>query len=450
MRGQKIAVIGGGISGNLVARLLCVDHEVTLFEAADYPGGHSKTVSCEIEGKEYAVDIGFMVFNERTYPNFCQMLDWLKVESQASDMSFSVRCEATSLEYQGSSIRGLFPDWQNVISPGYWKMLWDILRFNRLGTKAIRSGSLKEGETTGQFLDRCRMGRMFREKYLLPMAAAIWSAEPAQILDFPAQFFLGFCDNHGLMQVRNRPQWKTIVDGSQAYVAKLLEPLEGRIRLNCPVRKVIREGGRVYVLTDSSSDASEVESFDQVIFATHADQTLRMLTVPSDEEAEILGHFPYQPNQAVLHTDTSILPRSRHAWASWNYLLSSEDQTTASVTYDLSRLQNVPSPVPILLSLNVGDRIDPNKVLQTFNFDHPAFNRHSLDAQKRLKQLQGKRQSYFCGAWTGYGFHEDGVRSALAVAAYFGKNLETCKVACTKETFTTHAMPPESIVSRTN
>jgi len=429
MNRQRIAVIGGGISGNLAARLLHNEHDVTLFEAADYPGGHSNTVTCQVDGESFDVDTGFMVFNDRTYPNFCRMLEMLDIEAQDSDMSFSVRCQKSGLEYQGSSLRGLFPSWKNLTSIRYWNMLRDILRFNRLGTAAVENDTIAEGETVGQFLDRCRVGSMFREKYLMPMAAAIWSADPRQILDFPAQFFLGFCNNHGLMAVTNRPQWKTIVGGSKQYVRKLLAPLEDRVRLNSPVKRVLRDGAHVAVITKED----EVETFDQVIFATHADQTLRVLDQPTKLEQEILGHFPYQANDAVLHTDSRLLPTHKHAWASWNYLLPDDHQTAASVTYDLSRLQKVPSPTPILLSLNITDRIDPRKILQQMNYDHPAFNRHSYAAQKRLPEIQGQRQTYFCGAWCGYGFHEDGVKSALAVAAYFGKNLDQCTAVCTKE-----------------
>lgn len=441
MNRQRIAVIGGGISGNLIARLLYGDHDVTLFEAADYPGGHSNTVTCEIDGKPYDVDTGFMVFNERTYPNFCRLLEMLEVDAQDSDMSFSVRCEKSGLEYQGSSLRGLFPSWKNLTSLSYWNMLRDILRFNRLGTEAVQQSSIGEGETVGQFLDRCRVGTMFREKYLMPMAAAIWSADPQQILDFPAQFFLGFCDNHGLMAITNRPQWKTIIGGSKQYVRKLIEPLGDRVRLSSPIQRVLRDETHVTVVTQDN----QTETFDQVIFATHADQTLKILADPTDEEQEILGHFPYQPNDAVLHTDTRLLPTHKHAWASWNYFLPDSHQTTASVTYDLSRLQNVASPTPILLSLNITDRIDPEKILQRMNYDHPAFNRHSYSAQQRLPEIQGQRQTYFCGAWCGYGFHEDGVKSALAVAAYFGKNLDACTAACTKERSSTNGMAPSSI-----
>ncbi len=440
MNRLRIAVIGGGISGNLVARLLHGDHDVTLFEAADYAGGHSNTVTCEVEGQSFDVDTGFMVFNQRTYPNFCRLLELLEVASQDSDMSFSVRCEATHLEYQGSSLRGLFPAWKNMVSLSYWKMLRDILRFNEAGTNAVNQQAIAEGETVGQFLKRCHVGRMFCDKYLLPMAAAIWSASPQQILDFPAQFFLGFCHNHGLMAIRNRPQWKTIVGGSKSYVRKLLEPLAHRVRLNSPVQRVSRGTHKVKVTLRSG----ERQDFDRVVFATHADQTLKMLEDASPLEREILGRFPYQSNEAVLHTDVSLLPRRRHAWASWNYLIPKTEQPTANVTYDLSRLQNVPSPKPILLSLNATERIDPALVLKTLNYDHPAYNQHSFAAQKCLSEIQDSRLTYFCGAWCGYGFHEDGVNSALAVAKYFHKNLDACAVASTKGVSPMHGTHPSS------
>lgn len=445
MNRLRIAVIGGGISGNLVARLLHDDHDVTLFEAANYPGGHSNTVTCEVEGQPYDVDTGFMVFNDRTYPNFIRLLDILGVEAQDSDMSFSVRCEASKLEYRGSSLRGLFPSWKNVVSPAYLKMLRDILRFNQVGTDAVAKNNLADTETVGDFLQRCGVGKMFREKYLLPMAAAIWSASPQQILNFPAQFFLGFCDNHGLMAIRNRPQWKTIVGGSKTYVRKLLEPLAHRVRLNCPIQQVRREEEQIKVLTK----AGELYDFDRVIFATHADQTLKMLEYATPLERELLGRFPYQANDAVLHTDTSLLPTHKHAWASWNYFIPANNQSTANVTYDLSRLQKVASPKPILLSLNATDRIDPAKILDRFNYEHPAYNQHSFAAQKCLSEIQGNHLTYFCGAWCGYGFHEDGVKSALAVAQHFDKNLDTCAAASTTDASTTHDIRPSSTTLNT-
>lgn len=433
MPGQRIAVVGGGISGNLVARLLHPDHDVTLFEADNRPGGHSHTVACEMDGKTYEVDTGFMVFNERTYPNFCRLLDKLAIASQDSDMSFSVRCAATGLEYQGSSLRGLFPAWKNVASPEYWRMLRDIARFNRAGTSAVVKGLLEEEETVGQFLTRLGMGSMFRSKYLLPMAAAIWSADPQQVLKFPARFLLGFFHNHGLMSITHRPQWKTVAGRSQSYVRKLLEPLGDRVQLGTPVRTVFREPEKVTLLTESGL----VQTFDRVIFACHADQTLKILSDPTPNEREILAAFPYQANEAVLHTDTSILPTARCAWASWNYLIPSENQQTASVTYDLSRLQRIGSPRPVLLSLNSTERVNPATIQKQFVYHHPAYNLDSWAAQKRLPEIQALHRTYFCGAWCGYGFHEDGVNSALAVAAFFGKTLDACEAVSTKATSTT-------------
>lgn len=435
--GQRVAVVGGGISGNLVARLLHSSHDVTIFEAADYPGGHANTVACEVSGSHFEVDTGFMVFNERTYPNFCRMLKMLGIESQESDMSFSVRCQTTGLEYEGSSIRGLFPEWRNIRSGAYWGMLADILRFNRAGTKAVADNTIPDEMTVGEFLDTHRLGTTFREKYLLPMSGAIWSADPRHILDFSAKFMIGFFHNHGLMFLWDRPRWRTVVGRSQAYVQKLLEPLGSRFRLSTPVRSIFRDEDVVRVLTASG----HVETFDHVILATHADQSLRMLSDPSPLEQELLSCFPYQGNDAILHTDTSLLPRNQHAWASWNYLIPEHDQRSACVTYDLSRLQNVPSATPILLSLNATRYIREDTILARMNYDHPAYQLNSFAAQKRLSEIQGRRRTYFCGAYCGYGFHEDGVNSALAVAAYFGKDLTQCEVASMKAESTTADTP---------
>jgi len=434
MSRQRIAVIGGGISGGLVANLLHEDHDIVLFEADQQPGGHAKTVECDISGKIYNVDVGFMVFNDRTYPNFCRLLKNLDVPSRESDMSFSVKCEQSQLEYQGGNLRGLFPSWRNRLDVRFWKMLYDILRFNRVGNSSVDSSSIPDDENVGQFLDRNRLGRMFREKYLLPMAAAIWSANPQQINAFPAKFLIGFFRNHGLMSLRDRPQWRTIVGGSKTYVEKLIAPFRDRVRLATPVNAVTRHGDFVTINSDRFGD----ETFDRVVFATHADITRRLLRDITPHEENVLKHFPYQANEAVLHTDTSILPQHQAAWASWNYLIPAEQPDSASVTYDLSRLQGVPSPRPILLTLNQTDKIEPSSIIRTFSFDHPAYDISSAAAQQQIASIQGTRRAYFCGAYCGYGFHEDGVNSALAVAALFGKNLSACNLVSTKEPSTTY------------
>ena len=426
---MRIAIIGSGISGSLAARLLATQHEVTVLESNDYPGGHANTVDVQIQGHRFCVDTGFMVFNRRTYPNFCRLLDILEITSQPSDMSFSVRCASTGLEYQGSSLNGLFAQRRNLLRPSFFRMLGDIVRFNHLGREAVASGQLRDGRTVGEFLRQCGAGRRFIDQYLVPIASAIWSSKPRAILDFPADFMIGFFANHGLMQLRNRPRWRTIVGGSRKYVNALLEPIHGQVRLACPVTSVAREENHVVVQLASGKQ----ERYDRVVFATHADQTLRMLADPTLAEDEILRCFPYHSNEAVLHTDTSLLPTRRNARASWNYHIARADEESASVTYDLSRLQRHDSPTPILLTLNATSAISPSKVLRSFTYHHPAYTRESLAAQRRFHDIRGQNRSHFCGAYWGYGFHEDGVNSALAVARDFGIGLEACTVASTKE-----------------
>ena len=433
---MRIAIIGTGISGSLVARLLSTKHDVTVFEANDYAGGHANTVDVHLGGREFHVDTGFMVFNHRTYPNFCRMLDMLEIDSQPSDMSFSVSCSKTGIEYQGSSINGLFAQRLNCVRPSFLRMLSDIARFNRAGMEAAKSDSLQDGQTVRQFLDQHRIGQAFVGQYLVPMAAAIWSSQPQAILDFPAQFMIGFFANHGLMQIRNRPQWRTITGGSRKYLEALLRPIKDRIQLSCPVQSVTRNDYQAQV---TKADGL-VDVFDEVVFATHADQTLELLKDASRDEQEILGAFPYQPNHAVLHTDTGLLPNRKRAWASWNYHIPPGDEVGASVTYDLSRLQNHKSVSPILLTLNESQSIDPAKIIREFTYHHPAYSADSIVAQQSFERVSAVNRTHFCGAYWGYGFHEDGVNSALAVARHFGIGLEACTAASTKVACGTAAM----------
>jgi len=426
---MRVAVIGTGISGSLAARLLATQFDVTVFEANDYPGGHANTVDVRLDGNRFAVDTGFMVFNRRTYPNFCRLLELLKIRSQPSDMSFSVRCEQTDWEYQGSSLDGLFAQRRTLVRPAFLKMLWDIDRFNRHATQSAANGALRDGRTVGSFLGECGVSRSFVERYLVPMASAIWSSHPRAILDFPAEFMVGFFANHGLLQIRNRPQWRTIVGGSRNYVTALLEPIRNHVRLNSPIAMVARTDREVLV---PPVDGPR-ERFDEVVFASHADQTLKMLADSTRLERRVLEAFPYQSNDAVLHTDLSCLPRRRRAWASWNYRVPKSDDHSATVTYDLSRLQNHASARPILLTLNPTHEIASERVLRTFRYQHPTYTRDSLTAQRRHAEISGHNRSHFCGAYWGYGFHEDGVKSALAVAAHFGIGLDACTVAFTKE-----------------
>ncbi len=435
---MRIAIIGSGISGSLVARILSSRYEVTVFEAGHYAGGHANTVDVDLDGMSYPVDTGFMVFNRKTYPNFCRLLTLLEIDCQTSDMSFSVHCDRTGVEYQGSSLNGIFAQRKNLLRPGFLRMLHDIVRFNRSGTKAIRNSEFQDGECVGDFLRSCGVGKTFLRQYLIPMASAIWSSTPQSILDFPARFMIGFFANHGLMQIHDRPQWRTIKDGSREYVHALLAPIADRVRLNSPVDSVIRthEGVTVKPL------GGQAEFFDQVVFATHSDQALRILALPTEVEQQVLGSIPYHTNTAVLHTDTRMLPRSKRAWASWNYRISDHSEQNASVTYDLSRLQNHDTSTPILLTLNATEKVAPESIIRSFVYQHPAYSVSAIAAQRRLGEISGKNRTHFCGAYWGYGFHEDGVNSALTVANNFGLNLESCIAASTRERSVTAAMCP--------
>ena len=415
---MRIAVIGSGISGNLAARLLATAHQVDLFESASHIGGHAHTVSVQAYGMDVSADVAFMVLNRRTYPNFCRMLEILGVETQESDMSLSVRCLRTGLEYQGSSLNGLFSQRANLFRPSFHRMLWDIVRFNQKSLEFCDRGD--ERTLLGEFLDQINVGRGFRDNYLIPMSAAIWSADPASLDSFPAKFILGFMRNHGLLQLRDRPQWLTVAGRSQQYVAKLMKPLGDRIHLNTAVAQVrrLRDGVRLFFQDRESID------YDHVVFACHADQTLAILSDASVEEREVLRGFPYQVNTAVLHTDPSVLPVRRRAWASWNYHIPSAPTRQVSVTYDLNRLQRLGLPGPLCLTLNPNCDIDRESVLRRFEFSHPAFSLKSIESQRRFEEINGVRGVSFCGAYWGYGFHEDGVNSALAVVRPFGIELE--------------------------
>ncbi|TWT87678.1 hypothetical protein Mal64_32200 [Pseudobythopirellula maris] len=425
---MRIAVVGAGVSGCVAARLLASEHEVTLFSADSHAGGHAQTVDVELDGATHAVDVAFMVFNERTYPFFCRLLDLLGVESRQSDMSFSVTCPTSGVEYQGGSLRGLFAQKTNLLSPAFLRMLVDVARFNRIGRRAASEGSIAEGQNVREFLAEHRFGRRFAEQYLAPMAAAIWSSNPREVLDFPAKFLLGFFANHGLLQLADRPQWRTIVGGSRRYVEPLLRDLGDRVRCCEPVEAIRRTADDVELTTA----AGGVERYDQVVLACHADQTLAMLKDSSQDEAELLAALPYQKNQAVLHTDESLLPCRRAAWASWNYRLGRRPSDPSIVTYDLSRLQGLPTRRPLLLTLNGRDLVDPGRVLKEFSFSHPAFTPQSIAAQGRWDVVSGRNRTHYCGAYWGNGFHEDGVRSALAVTQQFGIGIEACTAACTR------------------
>jgi predicted NAD/FAD-binding protein len=433
---MRIAVVGSGISGLVAANLLAGAHEVTVLEANGYLGGHTNTIEVAVAGRTHAVDTGFMVFNRRTYPHFCRLLELLGIDSQPSDMSYSVRCERTGLEYEGSSLNGLFAQRSNLVRPWFYRLLADMVRFNRDARRWLAHAPA-EAISLGEFLARYRYSRQMVEQYLVPMGAAIWSARPESLLDFPARFILAFYENHGLLQIANRPQWRTIPGGAQRYVQRLAFPVQ-RVRLGSPVAKIRRHEDHVVV----QLAGGEIELFDQVVLATHSDQSLRLLADADETERELLSAFDYRRNAVVVHMDTGVLPRSRRAWASWNSFVPASSTGAVSVTYDLSRLQRVAAARPILATLNDPGSIDPALVLRRIEYHHPVFGPRSLAAQARWSEISGRRRTHFCGAYWGYGFHEDGVNSGLAVARWFGRQLEQCTVASTKEPSNTAAFVP--------
>lgn len=430
---MRIGIIGTGISGNLAARLLSQEHDIEVFEASPTVGGHTRTLDVHAFGRTWQVDTGFMVFNDWTYRNFCRLLHLLGLSGTETDMSFSLTCARSGLEYQGSSINGLFAQRRNLIRPKFWGMLRDILRFNR-EAEALLAGDLGE-KTLRTLLAERGYGAWLAEKYLLPMTAAIWSCPPGCVWDFPAHFLLAFLRNHGLLQINNRPQWKTVAGSARRYVERLIAPFRDRIRRDCPVLAIQRHEDHVVVHPRNAVPVV----FDCVVVACHADQALALLKDADEEEREILEALPYHPNTAALHTDISILPRRRRAWASWNYHIPAAEGKAVAVTYDLSRLQKLDTPTPLLLTLNAEECIDPAQVLDRHLFHHPGFTTKSLRAQERLRRRNGQRRTYYCGAYRGYGFHEDGVKSALDVTRHFGLGLDQWKAASTRASFTTSA-----------
>lgn len=412
---ERIAVVGSGIAGLSAAWLLSQRYPVTLFEAGGYLGGHTNTVDVTLDGDAAPVDTGFLVFNDRTYPNLVALFRHLGVKDARSDMSFSVRVDEDRVEWAGSSLATVFAQKRNLVKPVFWRMLKDILRFNQESVEALATGRGCEG-SLGDFLARRGYGREFRDWYLLPMSGAIWSCPTRQMLEYPAATFLNFCHNHGLLQISSRPQWRTVAGGGREYVRTMARQIDD-VRLSSPVQAVTRGADGVRVVSGGRE-----ERFAQIVLACHSDQSLAVLADAGAAERSVLARIAYQPNRAVLHTDVSLLPRSRDAWSAWNYIAGggSQESRPVSVSYYLNMLQPLPFRRPVIVTLNPTHEPRPETVIGRFDYSHPIFDLAARDAQRELPAIQGRRRTWFCGAWTGYGFHEDGLKSALRVANALG------------------------------
>lgn len=415
---MKIAIVGTGIAGNTAAHFLHrAGHQITVFEACDHIGGHTHTHRIELDGETHEIDTGFIVFNDWTYPNFIGLLDELGVASQPTSMSFSVRNDASGLEYNGTSLDGLFAQRRNLVRPSFLRMIAEILRFNR---EAPRLLDTPGGELPlGEFLAQHRYSRHFTDDYLVPMGAAIWSTDPQRMLAFPARFFVRFLHNHGMLSVDDRPTWRVIRGGSARYVERLVQPWRDRVRLNTPVDSVRRSVEGVTL----SVRGHAPERFDHVFLACHADQALRLLAEPTPDERAVLGALPYQANEAALHTDTSLLPRNRRAWAAWNYQVDPRRRENVALTYNMNILQGLRSRHTFCVTLNATEQIDPRKILKRLHYTHPLFTPHGVAAQARHAEISGASgthgRTHYCGAYWRFGFHEDGVVSALQALKRF-------------------------------
>lgn len=418
---MKLAIVGSGISGLAVAHTLQHHADITVFEAGDYFGGHTHTVDITLPTPQgrvtYGVDTGFLVFNERSYPNLIKLFADLGVETVPSDMSFSVKVPGAkngkALEWSGTDLNSVFAQRSNLVNPRFWRMLADVMRFNALCTRIAKDQREEElQQPLSDFLRTHRFSEPFRDWYFLPMLGCIWSCPTDQMLQFPVATMIRFCHNHGLIQVTNRPQWFSVLGGARHYVEKILAGIHDK-RLNTPVRLIERDDHGVRVVTDG-----RVERFDQVVIATHTDQALDLLREPSGDERSVLGAIRYQDNRAVLHTDASVLPANPKTWAAWNYeraASSEQESSRVCLHYLLNRLQRIPFAQPVVVSLNPLQAIDPASIVGEYDYAHPVFDLKAIDAQKRVPLLQGQRHTWYAGAWTGYGFHEDGLKSGLTV-----------------------------------
>lgn len=414
---KKIAIIGTGVSGLTCGYLLGQKHSVTLYEANDYIGGHTATVAVEVDGKTIKVDTGFIVFNDKTYPNFLKLMGQIGIERKPTRMSFSVQNATTGLEYNGKNLNTLFAQRSNLLNLKFIGFIKAILRFNDLAKKAYADGDYRSDESLGEFLDRHSFNEYFSINYILPMVAAIWSSSISDCRDFPLKFFLQFFINHGLLEVKNRPQWYVVKGGSNAYVPHLLKPVTD-IHLSCPVKTITRKGKVVEVTTATGS-----QTFDEVILACHSDQALKLLADPTQAEREVLGSIVYRENEVILHTDRSLLPKSELAIAAWNYVVTEDQSVLPRVTYDMNILQGLPVKTKVCVTLNQTQDINPDLILGHYKYHHPVYTQQTIDAQARRDEICGIEGVHYCGAYWYNGFHEDGVRSALDVCQRLGCQL---------------------------
>ncbi|MCM8526139.1 MAG: FAD-dependent oxidoreductase [Lentisphaeraceae bacterium] len=408
MSKKKIAIIGSGISGITCGYHLHKDFDITVFEAGSYIGGHTNTIEVKSPEGPLNIDTGFIVFNDWTYPNFIKMLTESGVESQASDMSFSVKCDETGLEYNGTDTNSLFAQRTNLFKPKFWFMLSDILKFNKNGLEWIENAPEDDDTTLGEFLDRGNYSYMFKKYYGFPITAAIWSAGEEDVRKFPLRFFMNFFKNHGMLSVNERPQWRVIKNGSKSYIPAFTKGWEDKIQLKTPVKMIKRDKKNVFIYSSEG-----LHKFDGVIFACHSDQALNILSDSTDSENEILKAIPYQANEAVLHTDHTILPKKKLAWAAWNYHILPGKSTTAALTYNMNILQSLDTSEIYNVTLNYTKAIDPAKIIRKINYMHPRFSLEGVKAQKRHEEISGVNNTFYCGAYWRYGFHEDGVVSGL-------------------------------------
>ena len=427
---MKIAIIGSGISGLTAAYLLSRKHDVVVYEASGRIGGHTATMDIQHQGQNYAIDTGFIVFNDWTYPNFKKLLAQLNVEDQETKMGFSVSCEESGLEYSGTSISSLFAQRRNIFNLGHWRMIKDIIRFNKQAPKDIAANRYPSSMTLGEYLRKKNYSSVFIDKYLIPMGAAIWSASTSVMHNFPLQFFVKFFVNHGLLSVNHRPQWHVIKGGSRSYLAPLTANFSDNIRLNSPVAAIARTQNeaastRAKVQVNVTTVSGGQDIFDHVVIATHSDQALAMLADPSPAEQQVLGAIAYQGNEVVLHTDDSLLPNNRETWSSWNYRIVDDQhvQSPPILTYNMNILQSINSRETFCVTLNGTHKISPDRILGVYHYSHPVFSLDAIAAQQQWSKINGPNNTWYCGAYWTNGFHEDGVKSALRVAEQFDIDL---------------------------